>query len=251
MQGVGMLADGIQQAGSALGDSISKEYERNQANKDDLDAFLGMGEYMTKSGAISQSDLDGISKMPFAKAKGYMTSLIADASRKQRMADRSPAGGGRGSGGGGGGGGAGKASGIIYEHGRPYRLNPETGKYELLIDPAQRGAAEVAQTPVVDRTTGKVLYTMPKGSKFAPADPMAGLNRMAGGSGVAAPAAGTPGLTINAPAGGAVEAAPGSIAPMGAGVPGLSRMATGAAETRTVRGVSYEKNGKGQWVKIK
>jgi len=242
MQGVGMLADGIQQAGSALGSSLSKEYERNQANKDDLDAFLGMGEYMTKSGAISQEDLDGISKMPFAKAKGYMTSLIADASRKQRVADRLPSGGGRGSGRGG------KSSGIIYDKGSPYKLNEVTGQYEPLVNPAERGAVEVAQTPVVDRTTGEVLYTMPKGSKFAPLDPMAELNRMAKG---AAPAAVTPGLTINMPAAVAGESTGVSIPPIGAGVPGLSRMATGAAETRTVREVSYQKNEQGQWVKIK
>lgn len=157
LAGATALGSGITGASQSLADSLTKERERLQAKQDELDAFVGMGEFMTRNGQMTAEQLAEVSAMPVQKAKGYMTSLVADAARKQEAmtAEKlaSIRAGGR------------DGNGIIYDRGRAYRLD-EQGNAQPLVnsEPAPR------MVPVVDPVTGEIRSMVPEGAIMGRSD---------------------------------------------------------------------------------
>ena len=164
-EGVAALTRGVERASSALADSISKEYAQNQAKKDELDAFLGMGQYLSDSGQISPEDLQAISSMPVAKAKGHMTAMVADLTRKKAQDD---------------------ALALQAARHKDNSLNPEDvqarevpGLPGTFAVPTSKGAVQLVTpgrgqkdpnevVPYYDPQTGEYLGDLPANSKFIP-----------------------------------------------------------------------------------
>lgn len=149
LEGGRALAAGISGAANSLAESIAKEQARQQQMKDELDAFKGMGEFMTQNGQISAEQLAEISAMPLPKAKGYMTSLVADATRKQEAMTAEKLESMR----------AGKRNEIIYDQGRAYRRGEDGG-----YTPAVSTPTEPRMVPVVDPETGAIRHMVPEGA---------------------------------------------------------------------------------------
>jgi hypothetical protein len=131
LQGTLSAGGAIQKGMMKLADDISREQEEIRKRQDELDAFRGQAQFLQQQGMITAEDLAPVADMPLAKAKGFMTSLIADATRKQEMMTKERLMGmrvGRG-----GGGGFGR-EGLIWDNrtGSYGRINPETGEFEPL-----------------------------------------------------------------------------------------------------------------------
>lgn len=152
MQGAIALGQGISAASGSLGDSIAKEQDRIQKQKDELDAFKGIGEYMSRNGEITQEDLAMLDQMPLSKAKSYMTGLVADATRRKEAMTAEKLASIR----------AGRDNGIIYDRGRAYRLDANNQPVPLVS-----GDAPVRQVPVIDPTTGQIKTMVPEGAIMA------------------------------------------------------------------------------------
>jgi len=148
LEGGRALAAGITGATDALASSIAKEQQRQQQMRDELDAFKGMGEFMTRSGQLTAEQLNEISSMPLPKAKGYMTSMVADATRKQEAMTAEKLAAIR----------TGDRNEIIYDNGRALKRGAD-GNYSPVT-----GDAPPRQVPVVDPTTGTILNMVPEGS---------------------------------------------------------------------------------------